>query len=108
MKKVTPWSILCICVCAAIAGCGQPQLGNADEEDYRLVMQLNAALAAEKAELLQATKQRLSARHSAGKIPSGAFRHLQAIVEQAERGEWGAAHRACLDFMKGQRGRSHT
>ena len=94
----------CLVLLLAASGCGQPQLANAEEEDYRLVMQLNAALASQRADLLETTAERLESRRQQGKIPSGAVEAMQAMIQLAQQGDWKQAHQDCLRFMKGQKG----
>lgn len=96
--------IIGLMLAVVASGCGQPQLANAEEQDYRLVMQLNAALASKRADLLATTADRLQSRHNDGKIPDEAFHALREMIERAKQGEWEQAHADCLELMKGQTG----
>jgi hypothetical protein len=80
-----------------------PQL-KVDEQIFNTVDALFTALTSRDASRLADCERRLKAYHEAGRLSDAAALSLDAVIEQAQAGQWEPAARRLYDFMLGQRG----
>lgn len=80
-----------------------PQIGP-DEDVFKTVDALFTAINSHDQQRLQDCRHRLQAYHRDGKLPSAAAKRLDAIIKQADSGQWRESARVLYDFMLIQRG----
>ena len=79
-----------------------PQMGP-DEEVFKTVDALFTALTSRDKQRLEDCEHRLRSYRDGGKLPAAAARKLDAIVKQAETGQWEKSAHQLYDFMLAQR-----
>ncbi len=85
-----------------IAGCGPAQIGP-DREAFRAVDALYTAVSLREAAPLARSAATLKRLNESERLPSPAYRSLEAIIQEAESGRWEAAQARLARFMEGQR-----
>ncbi len=100
-----------LCALLALAGIvlflqmrkSQPQL-EADEEVFNTVDALFTALTSRDVSRLDDCEQRLKGYREEERLPSAASKVLDAVIQQAQAGDWEPAAQRLYDFMLAQRG----
>jgi len=85
---------------ALTAGCGPPQVGQAN---YKLVAGLHTAISAQRLDWLETTAKIVAERHAAGELNDEQFATLETIIAQARGGDWSQAESAVVRLAKAQR-----
>ena len=80
----------------------QPQLAS-NEEVFKTVDALFTAVTTRDAKRLSDCASRLNAFRDEGSIPRSAANKLDAIIRQAQSGQWDSSARTLYDFMLAQR-----
>ena len=81
----------------------RPQMGT-DHEVFKTVDALFTAINSKDKQRLSDCGTRLQGFRKDGKLPVAAARHLESIIDQAEKGQWQASAKTLYDFMLAQRG----
>ncbi|HEX4000127.1 MAG TPA: hypothetical protein VHX65_16355 [Pirellulales bacterium] len=97
MKSPNRWKFLLSAVLFA-AGCGGPT--EVDRDNRRAVDQLLTAITLRSPSLLDAAAKRVATRHSAGQLTDEESQSLEAIIQKAHAGNWGAAETDGYEFRK--------
>jgi len=84
-----------------------PQL-TVDGQVFNTVDALFTAVRSRDSSGLEGCERRLKAYHEEGRISDAVASTLDAIIQQARKGEWEPAARRLYDFMRGQRGQAAT
>ena len=99
-------SAVLLLVAAALAGCGQPQMG-ADPEAFKAVDALYTAVSLRDPSLVDRCTAKLKSLRDAGKLDGAPFETLEGITTEAKAGGWEPAQTRLAKFMRGQkRGRA--
>jgi hypothetical protein len=80
----------------ALAGCGEPS-----EREYKNRRELEALLTAvslRNTRELEKDARRIDERHTSGQLSDARHGDLQAIVEQARKGDWAGAEKRAYEF----------
>jgi hypothetical protein len=85
---------------AAIVGCGQPKI---QPNNLALTTTLRTALSTQNPEWLAQNIAAIEARRTAGEMGDEEYAAFEAIIAQAQAGEWQAAERAAVKLQKAQR-----
>lgn len=80
----------------------QPQIGP-DDQVFKTVDALFTATTSKNTEQLKDCDQRLKTYRQNGKLPAAAGKRLDAIIKQAESGQWKESAKTLYDFMLAQR-----
>jgi hypothetical protein len=79
-------------------GCRQPTA--ADRDNRRVVECLLTAITLHNPQLLEDNAKWAAERHDAGQLANADYREIEAIVEEARRGNWLAAEEAGYQFRE--------
>lgn len=97
------WIAVLLCAMSLVwAGCGPPQVLNSDES-LKSLDALWTAVTSQKSELLANAAKDLKRMHDQKRMSDAGWRSIDAIIKQAELGDWQGAAKKLRDFIKGQR-----
>ncbi|MFO1023407.1 MAG: hypothetical protein U0903_22350 [Planctomycetales bacterium] len=87
-------------------GCGPPQVLNSDES-LKSLDALWTAVTSQKRDLLTTAAKDLKKIHDDKKMSDAGWSRIDAIIKQAESGDWQGAAKKLQTFIKGQRKQNH-
>jgi hypothetical protein len=85
-----------------LGGCGGPPQIGADRETFKTVDALYTAIGLRDAARVEQVGAKLKSLHDAGKLPDGAYRTLESIIEESREQKWEPALARLSRFMEGQ------
>jgi hypothetical protein len=105
MRERLPSAVVTAVVLAAgtmfaVVGCGGTQV---HPENRRLLEGLQTAVSAQNSEWLAAVNKQVADQKSAGNITDAEFQSFDAVIRQAQAGDWSAAQAAVLALSDAQR-----
>jgi hypothetical protein len=92
------WTLLLAVV--ILTGCGQAKI---QPDNLKLTTTLRTALSTQNSEWLAQNIDAIEARRTAGEMEDEEYAAFQAIIAQAQAGEWQAAEQAAVKLQKAQR-----
>ena len=99
--KAVAWWIAGAMFGVSMIGCARPQASSLDNQ--RLIGSLRTAISARNAQWLEESAKVLEERRTAGKVADAEYEEFQAIIAMAKEGQWEAAEREVIKFLKSQR-----
>jgi hypothetical protein len=77
-------------------------------DNLKYIQLLSTAVSARNAEWVEKVAMAVEQRHADGQMSAGELQHFQTLIDQARRGEWEAADRACFKFAEAQLSRRRS
>lgn len=101
LKAIRRTGLAAVLAAVALTGCRPAQMGP-DEDVFRTVDALFTAVTSQRSDRLDQCEAALKAHRDAGKLPTEAWRELDAIIARARGGKWQSAAERLYDFMECQ------